>query len=143
MFGFDNGIYCFNPAQVRKVNYIPPLLFTRLTVAGSDMHTGGISPALPGSATGIASLELRHDQKSLAIEFAALDFRNPKNIQYAHRLDGIDPDWIIERGQRVASYTNLDPGEYLFSVRSTNSDGIWVDNTRSIRVVVKPSFWQT
>jgi len=143
MFGFDNGIYCFNPAQVRKVNYIPPLLFTRLTVAGSDMHTGGISPALPGSDTGIASLELRHDQKSLAIEFAALDYRNPKNIQYAHRLDGIDPDWIIERGQRVASYTNLDPGEYLFSVRSTNSDGIWVDNTRSIRVVVKPSFWQT
>ncbi|NLE36114.1 MAG: response regulator [Bacteroidales bacterium] len=143
MFGFDNGICCFNPAQVRKVNYVPPLLFTRLTVAGTDMHTGGGSPALPGSDTGIASLELRHDQKSLAIEFAALDYRNPKNIQYAHRLEGIDPDWIIERGQRIASYTNLDPGEYLFRVRSTNSDGIWVDNTRSVRVVVEPSFWQT
>jgi signal transduction histidine kinase/DNA-binding response OmpR family regulator/ligand-binding sensor domain-containing protein len=143
MFGFDNGIYCFNPAQVRKVNYVPPLLFTRLTVAGTDMHTGGGSPALPGSDTGIASLELRHNQKSLAIEYAALDYRNPKNIQYAHRLNGVDPDWIIGRGQRVASYTNLDPGEYLFSVRSTNSDGIWVDNTRSVKVVVKPSFWQT
>jgi hypothetical protein len=78
LFGFDNGIYCFNPAQVRKVNYVPPLLFTRLTVAGTDMHTGGGSPALPGSDTGIASLELRHDQKSLSIEFAALDYRNPK-----------------------------------------------------------------
>jgi signal transduction histidine kinase/ligand-binding sensor domain-containing protein/DNA-binding response OmpR family regulator len=143
MFGFDNGICCFNPAQVRKVNYVPPLLFTRLTVSGTDMHTGGGSPALPGSDSGIASLELRHDQKSLAIEFAALDYRNPKNIQYAHRLEGIDPDWIMERGQRIASYTNLDPGEYLFSVRSTNSDGIWVDNTRSVRVIVKPSFWQT
>lgn len=143
MFGFDNGIYCFNPAQVRKVNFVPPLLFTRLTVAGTDMHTGGSSPALPGSDSGIASLELRHDQKSLSIEFAALDYRNPKNIQYAHRLEGVDPGWIIGRGQRVASYTNLDPGEYLFSVRSTNSDGIWVDNTQSIRVVVRPSFWQT
>ncbi len=143
MFGFDNGIYCFNPEQVRKVNFVPPLLFTRLTVAGADMHTGGGSPALPGSDTGIASLELRHDQKSLSIEFAALDYRNPKNIQYAHRLEGVDPDWIIGRGQRVASYTNLDPGEYIFSVRSTNSDGIWVSNTRSIRVVVRPSFWQT
>jgi signal transduction histidine kinase/DNA-binding response OmpR family regulator/ligand-binding sensor domain-containing protein len=143
MFGFDNGIYCFNPAQVRKVNYVPPLLFTRLTVAGADIHTAGGSPVSPGSDAVEASMELRHDQKSLAIEYAALDYRNPRNIQYAHRLEGVDPDWIIGRGQRTASYTNLDPGEYLFSVRSTNSDGIWVDNTRTVRVIVKPSFWQT
>ncbi|MDX9729540.1 MAG: hybrid sensor histidine kinase/response regulator transcription factor, partial [Bacteroidales bacterium] len=137
------GIYCFNPAQVRKVNYVPPLLFTRLTVAGADIHTAGGSPVSPGSDAVEASMELRHDQKSLAIEYAALDYRNPRNIQYAHRLEGVDPDWIIGRGQRTASYTNLDPGEYLFSVRSTNSDGIWVDNTRTVRVIVKPSFWQT
>src|SRR5690606_16084798 len=80
---------------------------------------------------------------SLAIEYAALDYRNPRNIQYAHMLEGVDADWIIARGQRMASYTNLDPGEYLFSVRSTNSDGIWVDNNRTIRVLVRPSFWQT
>lgn len=143
MFGFDNGIYCFNPSQVRKVNYVPPLLFTRLSVAGSDIHTTGPSPESPESDPGLTSLELKHNQKSLTIEYAALDYRNPKNIQYAHRLEGVDQDWIIERGQRIASYTNLDPGEYLFSVRSTNSDGIWVDNTRTVRVVVKPSFWQT
>lgn len=143
MFGFDNGIYCFNPAQVRKVNYVPPLLFTRLSVAGSDIHTDAGSPPRPNDKAGVNTLELRHDQKSLVIEYAALDYRNPKNIQYARRLEGVDPDWIIERGQRIASYTNLDPGEYLFSVRSTNSDGIWVDNNRTIKVTVKPSFWQT
>ena len=143
MFGFDNGIYCFNPAQVRKVNYVPPLQFTRLLVAGTDVHTTGGNYNRPGEKGEQATLELKHDQKSLTIEFAALDYRNPKNIQYAHRLEGVDPDWIIARGQRTASYTNLDPGEYLFSVRSTNSDGIWVDNTRTVRVTVKPSFWQT
>jgi signal transduction histidine kinase len=155
MFGFDNGIYCFNPANVRKVNYVPPLLFTRLTVAGSDVHlAGGATAHSTGQAAAPVSppgqeraaettIELKHDQKSLAIEYAALDYRNPKNIQYAHMLEGVDPDWIIARGQRMASYTNLDPGEYLFSVRSTNSDGIWVDNNRTIRVLVRPSFWQT
>ena len=155
MFGFDNGIYCFNPANVRKVNYVPPLLFTRLTVAGSDVHlAGGATAHSPGQAAAPVSppgqekaaettIELKHDQKSLAIEYAALDYRNPRNIQYAHMLEGVDADWIIARGQRMASYTNLDPGEYLFSVRSTNSDGIWVDNNRTIRVLVRPSFWQT
>jgi signal transduction histidine kinase/DNA-binding response OmpR family regulator len=143
MFGFDNGIYHFNPAQVRKVNYVPPLVFTRMTIAGSETPSGGGLSTSPGNGTTESKLELRHDQKSLTIEYAALDYRNPGNIQYAHMLKGIDPDWIIERGQRSAAYTNLDPGEYLFSVRSTNSDGIWVDNNRTIRVIVNPSFWQT
>ena len=82
-------------------------------------------------------------RRACNIEFAALDYRNPRTIQYAHMLTGVDPDWIIGSGQRSAAYTNLDPGEYTFSVRSTNSDGIWVDNTRTIRIVVNPSFWQT
>ncbi len=142
MFGFDNGIYCFNPSQVRKVNYVPPLVFTRMTVAGTDFHTDAGTLSDEKESAGPV-LELRHNQKSLNIEYAALDYRNPKTIQYAHMLKGVDPDWIIERGQRIAAYTNLDPGEYTFSVRSTNSDGIWVDNTRTIRVIVNPSFWQT
>ena len=143
MFGFDSGIYCFNPAQVRKVNYVPPLHFTRLSVSGTDVHTSGAPPLSPGEDGNQTTLELKPDQKSLAIEYAALDYRNPKNIQYAHRLDGVDPEWIIASGQRMASYTNLDPGEYRFSVRSTNSDGIWVENTRTLNVIVRPSFWQT
>lgn len=142
MFGFDNGIYCFNPSQVRKVNYVPPLVFTRLSVAGTDIHSAGGTPSA-GKEYDSPLLTLSPDQKSISIEFAALDYRNPKTIQYAHRLEGVDPDWIIGRGQRSASYTNLEPGEYYFSVRSTNSDGIWVDNTRTVRIVVNPSFWQT
>ncbi len=112
MFGFDNGIYCFNPSQVRKVNYVPPLVFTRMTVGGTDIHTAEVASALAGEESDSPVLRLSHKQKSLNIEYAALDYRNPKNIQYAHRLEGVDPDWIIGRGQRSAAYTNLDPGEY-------------------------------
>ena len=34
-------------------------------------------------------------------------------------------------------------GHYTFKVRSTNSDGVWVDNTRFLDIVVLPSFWET
>ncbi len=102
-----------------------------------------MSPGKPGTTDGEWNIELTPRQKSLNIEYSALDYRNPKNIQYAHMLEGVDQDWSIERGQRTASYTNLEPGEYLFRVRSTNSDGIWVDNQRNIRITVNPSFWET
>ena len=129
--------------QVRKTDYVPPLVFTRVTVSGNDIHSSQMSTGKPGTGDGEWKVELNPRQKSLNIEYAALDYRNPKNIQYAHMLEGVDQDWSIERGQRAASYTNLEPGEYLFRVRSTNSDGIWVDNQRNIRVTVNPSFWET
>ena len=49
----------------------------------------------------------------------------------------------LSAGRGLPAYTNLEPGEYLFRVRSTNSDGIWVDNQRNIRITVNPSFWET
>jgi hypothetical protein len=143
MFGFDNGIYLFNPLQVRKTNYVPPLVFTHVTVSGNDIHSTEMSPGTSGKVESEWKLELTPSQKSLNIEYSALDYRNPKNIQYAHMLEGVDQDWSIERGQRSASYTNLEPGDYLFRVRSTNSDGIWVDNQRSILITVNPSFRET
>ncbi len=143
LFGFDNGIYCFDPVQVRKTDYIPPLVFTRMMVSGDEIRSSQMSSGKTGATDDEVSLELTPRQKSLNIEYSALDYRNPKNIQYAHMLEGIDLEWIIERGQRNAAYTNLEPGEYLFRVRSTNSDGIWVDNQRQIKIIVNPSFWQT
>ncbi|MCU0410594.1 MAG: response regulator, partial [Bacteroidales bacterium] len=143
MFGYDKGIYSFNPSLVRKTNFIPPLVFTRVLRSGTEIHPAEMTTSSSGSDVPELKLELSNRQKSLNIEYAALDYRNPKNIQYAHMLEGIDDDWLIERGQRAASYTNLEPGEYLFRVKSTNSDGIWVDNQRTIRIIVNPSFWQT
>jgi hypothetical protein len=40
-------------------------------------------------------------------------------------LDGFDTDWNYSGNENKAVYTNLDPGEYLFKVRSTNSDGMY------------------
>ena len=41
------------------------------------------------------------------------------------------------------TYTNLPKGEYVLRVRSTNSDGVWVDNERILDIVILPSFWET
>lgn len=142
-FGFDDGAYYFNPALVRKANFVPPLAITRVTVSGNEMPGAEMLPASTAAEPGTYALHLNSRQKTLTIEYSALDFKNPRNIQYAHMLEGLENDWLIERGQRTASYNNLEPGSYLFRLRSTNSDGVWVENERSLRVIVHPSFWQT
>ena len=143
MFGFDNGLYYFNPSQVRKTNFVPPLAVTRVTVSGKEMHSAEMLPLSTSENPDAYTVNLSSKEKTLTIEYSALDYRNPRNIQYAHMLEGFDQDWIRERGQRIATYNNLEPGEYKFKVRSTNSDGIWVENQRTLKVTVHPSFMQT
>ena len=69
--------------------------------------------------------------------------KNHDNLFYAYRLDGFETNWNYIGQERSANYTNLPKGHYILKVRSTNSDGIWVDNTRSIDITVLPSFWET
>ncbi len=67
----------------------------------------------------------------------------PENIRYAYRLHGFDKEWNYVDKQRTATYTNLPKGDYVFQVKSTNSDGVWVENERSLRITIQPSFWET
>ena len=61
----------------------------------------------------------------LRLRFAALDFAAPELNRFAYRLDGFDADWVEAGTQPDATYTNLDPGRYVFRARATNHDGVW------------------
>jgi len=58
-------------------------------------------------------------------------------------MEGFDKEWIYSGSRRLATYTNLDPGEYTFKVKATNADGIWNENAKSILIVIDPPFWMT
>lgn len=88
-------------------------------------------------------LVLSHQENIFSVHFAALDYTNPQNIQYAYILDGFEKQWTFADKQRSVTYTNLPKGEYVLRVRSTNSDGVWVDNERILDIVILPSFWET
>jgi signal transduction histidine kinase len=58
-------------------------------------------------------------------------------------MEGFDRDWIYPGTRREATYTNLDPGDYLFRVKGSNNDGLWNEKGVSITIKVLPPFWQT
>ena len=86
---------------------------------------------------------LSHDENIFSIHFAALDYTNPQNVQYSYILDGFEKQWTFADKQRSVTYTNLPKGKYVLRVRSTNSDGVWVENERALDIVILPSFWET
>ena len=77
------------------------------------------------------------------MEFVALDYTNPSKNQHAYKLDGFDKDWVYCGTRRYASYTNLDPGEYIFKVKGSNNDGVWNEAGTSVKIIITPPYWQT
>lgn len=124
LLGTNNGVLRFYPASIHKSSYVPSIVFTQ--IFDKDKN-----------------IVLDHNDNNISIGFAALDYTVPENIQYAYMLEGFDKEWnYIDKG-RIAPYANLPKGEYTFNVKSTNSDGVWVDNIHSLNIEILPSFWET
>jgi len=79
-----------------------------------------------------------------ALEFSALNYRQPNKNQFAYQLENFDKDWIkTDYKNRRATYTNLPHGEYIFHVKASNDDGIWNHQGTSIKITILPPFWKT
>jgi signal transduction histidine kinase/DNA-binding response OmpR family regulator len=89
------------------------------------------------------AMELTYDQNFISFDFAALDFFSPKRIEYAYKLENFDEEWIYAGNRRYATYTNLDPGEYVFRVKAAGSDGVWNDKGDSMQFTIHPPWWHT
>lgn len=88
------------------------------------------------------TIQLSSDEKSVLINFAAIDFNNNERIVYAYKLEGIDSEWQYTRDSHVY-YGNLPGGEFRLFIRSTNSDGVWADNSRYVTIIRRPAFNET
>jgi len=131
-FGGINGLNYFYPDSIRENYFVPPVVISSIRV---------FNEPLKGE---IDSVYLSYDQNFLSIEFSALDFTSPSDNQYAYILEGIEDEWhIVDSRRRVASYTNLAPGEYVFRVRGSNNDGVWNNVGTELHIFISPPYWQT
>ena len=77
----------------------------------------------------------------MTVHFAALDYSAAAHIIYAFRLSNSE-EWNYIGHNRSATLLDLEPGTYTLEIRSTNANGEWQDNIRSLTIIVKPTFWE-
>lgn len=142
LFGYANGILHFSPDQIKSNNFSPYLALTDFKII-NQRDPANTKPLFDSSIDNTRELVLNHNQNFFKIEFAALDYINSSNIKYAYKLEGFDENWNYVKNQNSIIYTNVPKGDYIFKVKSTNSQGIWVKNERQVFITVKPSIWNT
>ncbi len=142
LFGGPKGLNIFNPKLISTSTYKPNLIITDFQIFNKSVKVGKNS-LLKKSLINTNEIKLAHNQNVFSFEFAALDFNSPQSIKYAYKMEGFDKYWIQSGNRRYVTYTNLSQGNYVFKVKSTNTDGVWVDNETSINILIAPPWWRT
>jgi signal transduction histidine kinase len=81
--------------------------------------------------------------KRLEFHYTGLSLLAPKKVRFRYWLEGFDKTWNEAETPRIAAYTNLPPNTYTFHVTACNNDGIWNEKGDSIKLTIKPFFYQT
>jgi ligand-binding sensor domain-containing protein/signal transduction histidine kinase len=132
-FGGDFGLNAVRPRA--DINRVPP----QIVLTGFKKFGAPVNWDEPLSQQ--RELSLAENENAIAFEFLGLHFQRSTEIQYAYKLDGYNPDWIRIGGKREASFVNLAPGDYVFTVKAANSDGVWSE-PRAIRIHIASPVWQ-
>ncbi|MCD4730285.1 MAG: hypothetical protein K8R74_06785, partial [Bacteroidales bacterium] len=131
-----NGFYYFHPDSLKDNEHIPPIVLTEFLVKNKPINTDS-------SITVVKHVKLRYNQNFFSIKFAALDFVNPLRNEYAYILEGFDDEWFYSGNRRMANYTNVPPGNYIFRVKGSNNDGLWNEEGVSLKITIFPPPWKT
>ena len=145
-FGGNNGFNEFFPDDIKEKSRDASVVLTDFQVFRKSVliADGSDTPSpLKKHITEAQAVTLSHEQPAITIEFSSLNYFNPEKMQYQYTLEGFDKDWINLGTKHWTTYTNLDPGEYVFRVRGLDGNGKWSKLVRSLAISITPAFWQT
>lgn len=142
-FGGLRGLNSFYPDSLRYNTFIPPVYITDLQIFNQSVHVLEENSPLRKPISETRDLALSYQQSVISFGFAALNYTMSASNEYAYKLEGFDKDWIHAGTQRTATYTNLDPGNYVFRVKASNNDGVWNQTGTFVNLHIIPPFWQT
>jgi ligand-binding sensor domain-containing protein/signal transduction histidine kinase len=123
------GIVVVDPRAITFNAEPPPVVIERVLLDRDELPFNDVVRIYPG-------------QEGIEIHYAGLSFIKPEHVRFRYKIEGLDSDWIEATSRRVAFYSHLPAGEYLFRVIAANSDGVWNNQGATLKIIVIPPFWQ-
>ena len=145
-FGGLEGMTAFQPGDIHDNPHPPLVSITDFSIFNQSILSDVSRPdVLPkGPIYEAKSLALTYRDAVFSFEFAGVHHADPQRNRYAYQLEGFDPQWVFaDASKRFATYTNLDPGRYVFRVKAANKDGVWNTEPVSLALTIAPPWWKT
>ena len=128
-----DGIAVIDPATMTTNAQPPPVMIEGVKIDNEAVAaTAWESP-----------FQITPRQENFEIQYTALSFIDSENLRFKYKLEGLDQDWVEAGTRRAAYFSHVPPGEYTFRVIAANSDGVWNEQGKSVKVIVLPPFYRT
>ena len=143
-FGGYNGFNSFYPDSLKDNDFIPPVYITDFQIFNKPVVYAVPGAQFPTNISEAKEIKLNSSQSVFSFSFAAINYTHPKKNQYSYIMEGFEKDWnFTDASRRYVTYTNLNPGEYIFRVIASNNDGVWNKKGVSLRIIILPPWWNT
>ena len=129
-FPLVDGFATYDPKSFSKNNQAPNIEIQQYAIDNEIFDYHGQEIIIPPSA------------KRLSIKYTGLSFVAPDKVRFRLKLSGFDKNYSEWENLRLASYTNLKPGKYEFSVVAQNNDGVQGIPSKPVHIIKKPFLWQ-
>jgi len=143
LFGGNNGFNILGPGNSEENLFVPPVFITDLKIFNKSVPIGNNNSILQKNISETENITLSYSDAVVSFDFVALNYISPEKNQFAYIMEGFEHDWNYVGSKRSATYTNLDPGDYVFKVKASNNDGVWNKRGTSIALTIEPPIWKT
>ncbi len=144
LFGSICGFNIFNPSEISFDDSNSPIIFTGFRIFNHPVQISqGKKAVLKKSISETNHVTLKYSQKVFSLEFAALNYVNSGNNLYSYKLDGFEKEWNEPGKLRVATYTNLDPGDYTLRIKRAIPGAKAQGPELQMKITILPPYWKT
>ena len=147
VFGGVNGINVFSSKSNKKSNIAPRTLITDFSIMYEPVKPQQVINNKVILDKGIAHTDhitLDANINNFSFSFSSLHFNDSRFNKYKYILEGFDENWIETNSDfRVAKYTNIKPGDYVFKVYGSNNKGVWSEKPAKVNLTLLPPWYFT
>jgi two-component sensor histidine kinase/ligand-binding sensor domain-containing protein len=140
--GTVKGLVMYTPSEDKTNVFEPATHINNIKLFFKEVNWLNYSKELIKWSNVPEELILNYNENHLTFEFSAINLTFPEDVKYRFKLTPFDKQWYEATNKTSATYTDLQPGEYTFSVRAGNEDGVWNQEPESYNFTITAPFWK-
>ena len=139
LFGTNNGMVAVDPygASIARVATTLTPTITDVIIDGQSVYRMDDIEGMPSSWK---CLNLKNNQNSITISFSNFDYAELGSSVYQYYLEGVDKGWNSVTNKNSVSYNALQPGDYVFHLRSMGRGNKW-SNERTLKIHISEPWY--
>lgn len=137
-FAGPDGFNVLKPGVTDKS--LPNIVFNNISISNNSIDELDEGLLESKDLNSLEKINLSYNQNDITFEFASIHFARPNKNRLQYMMEGIDESWH-DGSKQIATYANLDPGDYVFKVRGSNGDGFWTEKPKELKLTITPAWW--